>query len=522
MPEALVVVIDARGEVHSGTIYHGRGGQLQVLGTYDMLRSLGALYVYTIQLLGYTLGDEYKVMGLAPYGNPDTYRDVFDSLFSLGEEGEYFIQPDTMNVNPVAAAFFRQGFRPRRKGEKFSQRHMDVAAGLQQLVERAVLHILTHWARRTGLENLCFVGGVAHNSTLNGKILRSALFRQVFIHPASHDAGAAEGAALASARQLGKPVPAQPRMRSAAWGPSLGTLTDIERTLRAWGQVVAYEKAADPVASAADLLAGGAVLGWAHGRSEFGPRALGNRSIVADARPGENKTRINAMVKKREAYRPFAPVVTPEAADTYFDLPATTANYDFMSHVVPVRAERRQELGAVTHIDGSARLQIVDPEINERFYRLVARFGELTGTPVLLNTSFNNNAEPIVQTVEDVLTCFLTTDLDAVFIEDFVVTRKPALDAALDDFVPRFRPVTRLAKRVGADASGEPGSRHEIYLEYGESAPRAEVSPELFAVLAGVDGKSTLRSLAGGTLTDSLRKELLQLWQERFFGLRPA
>ncbi|OXM39179.1 carbamoyltransferase, partial [Amycolatopsis alba DSM 44262] len=175
---------------------------------------------------------------------------------------------------------------------------------------------------------------------------------------------------------------------------------------------IKVEQLDDIVERAAQLLADGAVLGWAQGGSEFGPRALGNRSIIADPRPKTNQTRINAMVKKRESFRPFAPVTTPEAAHTYFEIPTTQGNHDFMSFVLNVHPDRREELGAVTHIDGTARLQIIDPNTNPRFHHLVTTFGEKTGTPVLLNTSFNNNAEPIIQTVQDALTCYLTTELD--------------------------------------------------------------------------------------------------------------
>lgn len=301
---------------------------------------------------------------------------------------------------------------------------MDLAAGLQHKLEEIVLHVLKYWADQTRLSAMCFTGGVAHNSSLNGTILRSGLFDEVFIHPASHDAGAAEGAAIAAAYKLGAAPFEQPRLRSASLGPSLGEPDEIERTLNSWKTMVDYEHLTDVVETAAELLTDGAVLGWAQGCSEFGPRALGNRSIIADARPRENRNKINAMVKKRESFRPFAPVVTPEDAATYFDFPKTRANYDFMSFVIDVREDRREELGAVTHVDGTARVQVIDPATNEQFYRLVRRFGDRTGTPVLLNTSFNNNAEPIVQTVQDVLTTFLTTDLDALVIGDFLVRRR--------------------------------------------------------------------------------------------------
>lgn len=517
MKDALVAVMDAAGEEHSTTIFRGHHGQLERLAAYPIDKSFGKFYWEAIGLLAYNLGDEYKVMGLAPYGNPDTYRNIFGSMYTLRDGGDF-------DLCFRAQPFVGRGFMRRRKGQAFTQQHMDFAAGLQQTLETVAMHVLVYWAKHTGLRNLCFVGGVALNSSLNGRILRSGEFREVFIHPAAHDAGGAEGAALDAARQLGAPPFALPRMRSASVGPDLGTAAEIEKELDSWGDLVGYEQPADILATAARLLADGAVLGWAQGRSEYGPRALGNRSILADSRPSENKQRINSMVKKREAYRPFAPVVTAEAASTYFDLPDTRANYDFMSFVVEVRDDKRKELGAVTHIDGSARVQVIDRLSNGRFHELVRKFGDLTGTPVLLNTSFNNNAEPIVQTVHDALTCFLTTELDFLVIEDFLIRRRPGCSLAFNGLVPRFRPVTRLTKRIRATAADASEVVYEISVrtqEHGEQS--AEISRTVFGLLEAADGVRTLESLAetAGDLDQDTLREIYSLWQGRFFILRP-
>jgi len=512
--DALVVVMDGRGEEHSTTIFHGNRGRLERLAEYNIQKSLGLFYLHCIRLLGYDLGDEYKVMGLAPYGNPDSYREIFTSAYTLRDNGDF----DLYNRRGL---FNTMGFMPRRKGQEFTQQHKDFAAGLQQTLETVAMHVLGYWAEHTGLKNLCFVGGVAHNSSLNGLILRSGIFREVFVHPVGHDAGGAEGAALDAARQLGALPSGQPRMRSASLGPDLGTAAEIEKELASWGDLVGYEQPADIVNAAAQLLADGAVLGWAHGRSEYGPRALGNRSILADPRPSENKQRINAMVKKREAYRPFAPVVTAEAATDYFDLPDTRANYDFMSFVVSVRDDKKQELGAVTHVDGSARVQVIDRLSNGRFHELVRRFGELTGTPVLLNTSFNNNAEPIVQTVHDAVTCFLTTELDFLVIEDFLIRRRPGRSLALAGLVPRLRPDTMIEKRISTTAASVREVAYEISVQPGQ---RTKISPTVFALLEEADGVRTLESLAetGGSLGPDTLREIYSLWQGRFFSLRPA
>jgi decarbamoylnovobiocin carbamoyltransferase/7-O-carbamoyltransferase len=523
MKEALVFIADGRGENCSGTVFRAAsGGQLESLKTYSIANSLGILYWAGTRHLGYKFGDEYKVMGLAPYGDPNTYREIFNSMYSLGEKGNYdFGSSDLYNLN---LTFFSHGIPPRRKMEKISKQHMDFAAGLQEMLEKIAMHVLSYWAEFTGLSNLAFGGGVAHNCSLNGVILRSGLFKEMFVHPASHDSGAGEGAALVAERELVGAVPPQALLRSASLGPTLGTANEIEEKLNSWSPLIEFDRPVDIVDTTAKLLAEGAVFGWAQGGSEFGPRALGNRSIIADARPKENKTRINAMVKKRESFRPFAPVVIPEASRTYFEIPpGTTANYDFMSFVVRVQRDRRKELGAVTHIDGTARIQIIDPQSNERFYRVVKRFGALTGTPVLLNTSFNNNAEPIVQSVEDALTSFLTTGLDYLVIEDFLIRRRSGHFLDFDDFVFQFRPVTRLVKKMKIAPSGERVVSHEIHLDYA-TGPSATVSPELFTLLERVDGVSTLRSLAAidGGLSEKIKVELEALWRERFFVLTPV
>ena len=228
------------------------------------------------------------------------------------------------------------------------------------------------------------------------------------------------------------------------------------------------------------------------------------------------------MVKKRESYRPFAPVVTAEAAADYFALPDTAADYEFMSFVVEVREDRRALLGAVTHVDGTARIQIIERAPNPRFYDLVKRFGELTGTPVLLNTSFNNNAEPIVQTAEDALTCFLTTGIDYLIIDDYLVRKAGDQLAGMDELIPGFRPVTRLAKHRKALPSGDYEMTYEIYLDY-SSGSSAQISAQLYSLLEAVDGSQPLKSYLGSEdLAAELRPELFRLWQERFITLLPA
>ncbi len=430
--------------------------------------------------------------------------------------------------NFVGPTFFADGFIPRRKGTDFDQNHFDLAAGLQETLEDIALHVLHYWASYTGLRKLCFTGGVAHNSSLNGTILRSGLFHDVFVHPASHDPGACEGAALAVESMLSRKPLARLGLPSAYLGPDLGDDNTIFNRISAWQDLIEFEQSNNVVDDAVTLLAEGEVIAWAQGRSEFGPRALGNRSIIADARPGYNQSRINSMVKKRESFRPFAPVVIPEAMEEFFEIPDNTrASYTYMSYVVPVRAEKRGQLGAVTHVDGTARVQVVKEKENELFYQLVAKFGERTGTPVLLNTSLNNNSEPIAQTVDHVVTTFLTTNLDSLVIGNFFVRRRNTESITLDRITVRFRPVTRLSRYSEACANADTIEWYEIYLNY-DRGPRREISKDVYAVLQKVNSRRTVRELIDecniGTddISRSIVSEILELWEDRYVELIPA
>src|SRR5258706_5528000 len=246
---------------------------------------------------------------------------------------------------------------PRRRSEPISQLHKDLAAALQEALERIVFHHLTHWRTKTQAVALCLAGGVAHNCTLNGKILTSGLFRSVFVQPASHDAGTALGAALVVYHEVVPTVARSPRLKDVFWGPGIAGPDEIAEQLRRWERHVTWRRVDDVEGHAARLLSEGRVIGWVQGRSEFGPRALGNRSILADPRPAENKATITAMVKKRESFRPFAPSVLEEYVDEYFEVPPSHRALPFMIFVVPTKADKRELLGAVTHVDGTARVQ---------------------------------------------------------------------------------------------------------------------------------------------------------------------
>ena len=368
-------------------------------------------------------------------------------------------------------------------------------------------------------------GGVIHNCVLNGKILYSGLFDEVFAQPLAHDAGGALGAAMAVYHEESKNPVKPNRMSHVFWGLPVGEDLEIKECLKSWGSLIEIEQHADIATRAAELMADGSVLGWIQGRSEFGPRSLGNRSILADPRPLENKTRINAMVKKREGYRPFAPSVAEEHASDYFELSETCSSYPFMIMVLKVKEAKRELLGAITHVDGTARVHTVSKETNPRYWDLLTAFGKITGVPMVLNTSFNNNAEPIVDSVDEAVTCFLTTDIDYLVVGDFLVRRKAGglPKQVTDDLVLSLRPSRKLVRRLSS--SGETINQLESTMSRYFGGKPIAVSNEAFEVLLRQDGSKTLNQLcreAAIESSEALMGELIQLWEKRAIVILPV
>jgi carbamoyltransferase len=410
--DALVVTLDGAGDDSAGVVMSRRGNEDELLYKIPIEDSLGLYYLDVTKFLGYDLFDEYKVMGLAPYGNPAKYRRLFRKFYKLYPDG-------TFNIIHNYIPLLHTITKPRHKHEPFSQIHKDIAAALQESIETIVLHLLTNFKERTGHKNLCMAGGVAHNCSCNGKIVYSNLFESVFVQPASHDAGCALGAALYVSE-----IKNTYDLKQIYWGQDIGNENKIEKEIKKWNSFISYRKMTNRAEEVSSLLANGKIIGWVQGRSEFGPRALGNRSILADPRPAENKDIVNLMVKKREEYRPFAPAVMIEFLHEFFDCPKTKSNYSFMNYVINVQENKRGELGAITHVDGTARLQTVSKDTNAAFWSLLKAFYEKTGVPILLNTSFNNFAEPIVDNEVDAIVCYLTTGLHYLVIGDYLITKK--------------------------------------------------------------------------------------------------
>ncbi len=431
--EALVLTLDAQGEAASSLLCVGRGNELEAKKEIFAPNSMGYLYSCVTHYLGFGVGDEYKVMGLAPYGDPARFRAFFDGFVRGAEDGTFAVDPNLLLWLIVRDAICPEGRMypramtealgaPRRSDEPIEQRHADVAAALQETLERAVLRMLERARLETGLRDLCLAGGVALNCTLNGKIARSGLFDRVWVQPASHDAGTALGAALYGYHAL-LGAERQPTARAPVFlGPEFGA-AGVSRAILEHAPEVRCQKPAELYETVARALAEGRIVGWFQGRGEWGPRALGNRSILADPRRATMKELVNGAVKMREAFRPFAPAVLREHADAWFDMRGVRES-PYMLFAVPVHPAVRGRIPAVTHVDGSARVQTVRQEDNPRFYALLRAFHEITGVPVLLNTSFNVNGEPIVGSPEDAIRCFLETKIDVLVMGDTVIEKR--------------------------------------------------------------------------------------------------
>jgi carbamoyltransferase len=531
--DALVVSIDGVGDGRSGAIYVGRKNSLTEVRRFGASQSLGFLYAGIIRLLGLGSFDEYKAMGLAPYGDPLVYQTFFDGGYKLLPDGDYAID----NLPKWFARFDQAGFvqKARRSQEPFLPFHMNIAAGLQQMLERIVMHVLASHQKQTGQTNLCMAGGVAHNCTLNGIVLRSGLFERVFVQPAAHDAGGALGAACWATATSAPNIAFEP-MTHVYFGPDVSDDDNIKLHLDPWSDLVDIQFQEEIAKEAAALLASGSVIGWVQGRSEFGPRALGNRSILADPRPANNKDLINLMVKKREQFRPFAPSVIEERASEFFEIPDCPADLGFMTYVLRVRETYRSALGAVTHTDGTARIQTVSRNVNSRYWELLKEFEGLTGIPILLNTSFNNNAEPIVDSIADAVACFLTTGLNYLVLGRYLVSKRFSSKFGTDssnsnseesllNLIPSLPPIRRLlqSRRSGQIVHKIEGTKCSVYSRRSET----EVSDAMFRLLSRANDRSTVNDLLERTSVQNpherrkLSQELLDLWSKRMIALTP-
>jgi carbamoyltransferase len=435
--ECLVIVIDGMGENQSATVYHARNNNLEKLAEVSAKNSIGILYSIITLHLGFDFNsDEYKIMGLAPYGDPARYRHFFEQAVVLNDDGTMKIPILQLNNDRIdretygaTRRYLEEHLIPRRAPDSdTSDDHRDVAASLQECLDKVMLHICGHFGRKTGLRKLAMAGGVALNCTANGRLLQSGIFDDIYVQPAAGDDGTALGAALWTASRNGGvrnyrfPVP--------FFGPE-HSQAEIDKAIADTGnrvEVVRFTNLADTCAEAAKLIKVGRVLGWYRGRMEFGPRALGHRSILADPGHPEMRDRINAMVKMREAFRPFAPAVSLEQVQDWFEVPRGM-ELPYMIMTADVRPEFRSQLPAITHVNGSARVQTINKKDNAEFHALVQAVGKVTGREMVLNTSFNVKGQPIVNTPREAIDTFLGTGIEFLFLENTLL-RRPGANSA--------------------------------------------------------------------------------------------
>jgi carbamoyltransferase len=467
--EAAVLTLDGVGEWSTATLGHGRGNKVTITHELRFPHSLGLLYSAFTYFCGFKVNSgEYKLMGLAPYGEPRYVNRILGTVVDVKDDGSIWMDQSYFNYCQGLTMTSKKfddlfGGPPRRPEAPITEREMDIAASIQKVTEEAMLRAARHVHAQTGSRNLCLAGGVALNCVGNGRILREGPFENIWIQPAAGDAGGALGAALYVWHQLldnPRTASAVDGMHGALLGPEYQA-NEIRAFLDARGaRYIEYQDDTALTEAVADLMAGEAVIGWFSGRMEFGPRALGARSIIGDARSPSLQSTMNLKIKFRESFRPFAPVVLKERVADYFEMaPGTDSPY--MLLVAPVRDERRtringeqlrgldqvksnrSEIPAVTHVDYSARVQTVDRERHGRFYDLVKRFEQKTGCPVIINTSFNVRGEPIVNTPEQAYRCFMSTNMDALVLERFVLLKfgqpeSRSFDA--EDYVTAFSP----------------------------------------------------------------------------------
>lgn len=413
--QAAVLVADGRGAWEATSIWHGKNGRLEHVQTITWPNSLGMFYAQFTQYLGFEpWSDEWKVMGLAPYGESGV--SLKDFMTIEGESYSVNIRR-LMSRNSSPTSGIEKQLGPKRQsGCDITDKHKNIAFAVQDACEQAMMTLARLAVAKTNCRNLCLAGGVALNSKANGKILASGLINQIFILPAAGDDGVCLGAALASYLDNGGKLRLR-KMRNAYLGPEYSA-GEIEKVLCTYK--LRYTQSRDVASCAAELLAAGKILGWFQGRMEFGPRALGSRSILADPRDPEMTTRVNNAVKFRESWRPFAPSLLAESAGEYLE---SATDSPFMVLTSQVRPERRSEIPAVTHVDGSARPQTVEKDVNPIYWRLIREFGNRTGVPVVMNTSFNLRGEPIVCTPTDAIRTFFSSGMDALVIGDFIVEK---------------------------------------------------------------------------------------------------
>ncbi|MCB1759070.1 MAG: carbamoyltransferase [Gammaproteobacteria bacterium] len=424
--KALCVVCDGMGELESFTAFEVDGGEFKKLAQVTIPNSIGILYSLVTRHLGFDFNaDEYKLMGLAPYGDPVPFRQFFNDFVVLGEQGKFEIRYELLTKSDVRDAHFRDVLASFAEiisspsdMDEMKQIHYDFAAAAQECVERVLLHAIGYWQQATGLKQFCMAGGVALNCTFNGKLIERNIFDRIYIQPAAGDDGTSLGAALFTANRKGEDVTASRKQQMPFYGPS-STHDEILRAVEKFRDkviVTEFDSVEETACDAAEGVADDLVQAWFQGAMEFGPRALGNRTILANPASPDIKSRVNMIIKLREGFRPFAPAVNAEHAAKYFDIDIDATPFEYMLATCQVKPEWRDRLPGITHVDGSARVQTVFEHRNPGFYHLINEIGIRTGVYCTLNTSFNVMSQPMIALPDTAVETFLRVKIDRLYM----------------------------------------------------------------------------------------------------------
>ncbi|HTQ81304.1 MAG TPA: carbamoyltransferase C-terminal domain-containing protein [Thermoanaerobaculia bacterium] len=513
--EALVLVLDNSGGLFRSWRNDAGVVELAEIVAIPPPKSTTRLCQTLLPYLGLGPLDDQKAVALAPYGDPAVFRPLFQSFYELLPDGDYNLRLE--RVMQLVGRIEPQG----KNGP--GQQHKDLAAALQEAQEEIVLHLLRYHREATGLTHLCMAGGIVENSRTNGKVLYSGLFDEIFVHPAATDAGCALGCALMASEDAGRPAPRQ-RLFQVDWGTEAGDEGRIAAELASWAGYLTYERVPKVALQTAALLAQGQLVAWVQGRSEFSPRSLGNRSILADPRSAGVPARVDAALHRPPGSVAVAPSILEAEAGHYFDLPPGAPSFPYMAFGVKARDERRADLAAALHTDGTAWLQTVSRELNPRLFEVLTAFKAETGVPALFNTSFTSDSGPVVDSVEDAVAAFLTTEIDVLVLGDFIARRTAPNPEARRARRISLPPYVRLQQVRGFVTPERMAARCEIRTSY-DANLSIPISSGLYSLLMALSGEEPLGDLLRNLHLDTAGEEALlqeidELWARRLVQLR--
>jgi carbamoyltransferase len=516
--ESLVFVIDNAGGLYAGRRGPGGAVSMETLALTPPANSLQKLCHAILPFLGLSLFEEYKALALAALGDDEIFKAQIGGLYELLPGGEYRLHLE--RASALIAAI-----EPPRLGAELHKRHYDLAASLQRAMEEIVLHVLKHYRAATGLRHLCVAGGMAENVETNSYVLYSGLFDEVFVHPAAYDSGCALGAALLASQDDGRPAP-QTRVQGVGWGSGLGGSSVIDAELGRWSGFLRIERDNDAVHRAAEMIAGGSLVAWVEGRSDFGSHALGNRNVFTLPSSVENAVRLHRALGRPETYRPLALLIREEDRQEWCQLPPHYGALPFQTFTVRVRTSKHAEVAAALYANGKAKVQTVSRELRPRLWRLLGELVRMKAAPALLSASFNRISEPTVESIEDAAACFIASGLDYLIAGDLIAEKTEATRAAWMSLRVSLPPYTQLVRTKGWLERQRRAIRDEICTTYAPG-PRKTITRTLGDLLSGLDEEIPFGDLLARAVLDPEKKfelmnEIIALSSVGMIDLRPS